>query len=466
MAIASPPRSAPTPPARGGPTVPTRRAVLGGRVRGLLGAVLVLVLVVIAYLALTASAGVQYKLVFSSDELLVLGDPVEVGGVPVGSVKEITLNHQDKALVTVSVNSSLTPLHQGTSAEIRVPSLSGVADRYVALTPGPNNYPALPAGATIAKTSSPVDLDELFNSLNPKTRRGLQQVIEGFADQYSGVEGDVNSAVGYFPSTLQSLDHVFAELTHDERTFTDFLINVAQATSVIGSRSASLQSLIGNADATFAAIGSQQEDLESGLKQLPETLTQGTDTFKALPSTLSALTRLVTLSKTDTTTLPSLFERLAPLLVEATPVVHDLSVAIDKPGPDNDLTDAALALPNLAKTLQTASPNTVKALHEGLPDSALFAPYAPDLEGFIRGFGEATAYYDADGHYAHVLPQFDTFKLETENTLKPVTPQEGLQGLKTGQLTRCPGAATAPAGDGSSPFADGGLLGCNPAEVP
>ena len=58
------------------------------------------------------------------------------------------------------------------------------------------------------------------------------------------------------------------------------------------------------------------------------------------------------------------------------------------------------------------------------------------------------------------------FALGANNTLTPVTPQQGLAGLKTGQLRRCPGSATQPAADGSSPFIDNALLGCDPSEIP
>jgi phospholipid/cholesterol/gamma-HCH transport system substrate-binding protein len=44
--------------------------------------------------------------------------------------------------------------------------------------------------------------------------------------------------------------------------------------------------------------------------------------------------------------------------------------------------------------------------------------------------------------------------------------KQGLANLKTGQLQRCPGSATQPAADGSSPFTDTGQLECNPAETP
>jgi phospholipid/cholesterol/gamma-HCH transport system substrate-binding protein len=422
--------------------------------------------VLIVYLVTSGPSGAEYRLLFSTAELLVKGNQVQVGGVPVGTVNEITLTPGNKAMVKISVNGSLTPLHRGTSAEIRIPSLSGVANRYVALTPGPNNFPPLREGAVISNTKSPVALDELFNTLNPRTRRGLQQVIEGFALQYAGVEPQVNESVHYFPSTLRALTHVFAELTRDEKTFSEFLVNAAEATSVIGARSEALTSLIGNADTTFQAIGSEQRNLARGLHELPNTLVQGTRTFSELGPTLSSLTRLANVSRADTKQLPLLFERLRPLLYEATPVLRNLGLAISAPGPNNDLTEAALELPALARTLESASPHTVKALREGLPDTAFFGPYSPDLQGLFRNFGQGTAYYDANGHYAHVLPGFNGFKLGAENTLTPTTPVQGLEGLKTEQLRRCPGVATAPAADGSSPFTAGGILGCNPAEVP
>ena len=59
------------------------------------------------------------------------------------------------------------------------------------------------------------------------------------------------------------------------------------------------------------------------------------------------------------------------------------------------------------------------------------------------------------------------FKLGENNTLTPASsPTAALEGLKSGQLRRCPGAATAPAADGSSPFVDGELLSCDPSETP
>ena len=61
-------------------------------------------------------------------------------------------------------------------------------------------------------------------------------------------------------------------------------------------------------------------------------LRQGNQTFAQLLSTLAALRRLVDVSKPDTKTLGPFFAHLRPLLSEATPVLHNLSQAINRPG--------------------------------------------------------------------------------------------------------------------------------------
>ena len=98
---------------------------------------------------------------------------MQVGGRRIGSVREIALTDDNQAEITIKVQEPYAPLHEGTTALIRATSLSGIANRYIALTPGPNSNPKLPEGATLGtdKTTSIVDLDQLFNTLDPKTRR-------------------------------------------------------------------------------------------------------------------------------------------------------------------------------------------------------------------------------------------------------------------------------------------------------
>jgi phospholipid/cholesterol/gamma-HCH transport system substrate-binding protein len=426
------------------------------------------VVLVVAYLVFAGGGGATYHLEFAEADQLVRGNQVQVGGVPVGSVTNIELTHDFKALVTIHVDSSLTPLHEGTTAVVRVPSLSSVANRYIALSPGPNNRPALASGARLpaSATKEVTDLDQLFNTFNPKTRKGLQQFIQGTAEQYVGQSRNLGLTTEYFPPGLAATDHFFAELVRDQPVFTNFLVETAKAVTTIGARKDELTGLIENANKTFQAIGLHQRSLAEGLRELPLALRQGNRTFTALPSTFAALKQLVDASKPTSVPLTRLFTKLRPLLITGTPVVRNLSLAFSRPGPNNDLTDFVRALPALAQALTTAEPAGVTSLRESVPITAFFGPYSPDLEGTLREFGQTTAYYDANGHYARISPVFPDFTLGSNNNLAPAPIQQALAQLKTGQLRRCPGGATQPAADGSSPFVDSELLSCDPTQTP
>jgi phospholipid/cholesterol/gamma-HCH transport system substrate-binding protein len=466
----SPPASTPPPPPRAG-SAPrgSGRALPPSAGRLLAAGALAIVVAIVAYLVFAGGGGANYQLIFGEAGQLVRGDQVQVGGVTVGNVTNIVLTRDFKARITIHVNSSLTPLHEGTVAQVRVPSLATVANRYIALTPGPNNAPALAAGSTLpaSATREVVDLDQLFNTLNPKTRTGLQQVIQGFAEQYAGSSRAYGTSVEYTPAALSATDHFLSELIRDQPVFTSFLVETAKAVTTIGARSEQLTDLIENANTTFTAIGSQQAALAQGLRELPVTLRQGTRTFVQFPAAFAALTQLVNASRPTTKPLEKYFPSLRSLLITATTPVHNFSLAFSRPGPNNDLTDWANVLPALAKELSVASPSTVTALRESVPITAVFGPYTPDLNGTLRTFGQATSYYDANGHYARVNPVFPDFTLGSNNNLTPAAnSQQALAGLLRGQLRRCPGAATQPAADSSSPFTDGELLSCDPTEVP
>ena len=467
MATTTPPKPPTAPPPRDPPARPAGPS-RGRFVRPLAIGALALIVLIVAYIVFAGGGSSTYKLEFAEGDQLVRGDQVQVGGVPVGSVKDIELTHDFKALITVSVNSSLVPLHQGTTAQVRVPSLSSVANRYIALSPGPNNAPALSAGARLpaSATGNVTDLDQLFNTLNPKTRKGLQQFIQGTAEQYVGQGKSLQGATEYFAPSLSATDHFFAELVRDQSTFTNFLVETAKAVTTIGARKEQLSDLVENANTTFTAIGDEQTNLAQGLKALPVTLRQGNRTFADLPSTFQALTKLVNASRPTVQPLTKLFDKLQPLLTTATPVVTNFAQAFSRPGPNNDLTDFVRALPALATSLESSTAAAIPADRESIPITAFFGPYSPDLQGTLREFGQTTAYYDANGHYARISPVFPDFALNSKNNLEPASASQALAPLKTGQLRKCPGAATQPAADGSSPFTDSEQLSCDPSEHP
>jgi phospholipid/cholesterol/gamma-HCH transport system substrate-binding protein len=93
----------------------------------------------------------------------------------------------------------------------------GHRNRYIALTPGPNNAEGLPANALLDtdKTTPIVDLDQLFNTLDPDAREDLQNVIQGSAQQFEGKGEEANEAAG---SSTGALDHARARQRADAST--------------------------------------------------------------------------------------------------------------------------------------------------------------------------------------------------------------------------------------------------------
>ena len=437
--------------------------------RGLATGALV-VAAVVAILLLTGSSKHEYTLVFQSAGQLVKDNDVQVGGRRIGRVADIKLSDKNLAEVRVQVDEPYAPLHLGTTATIRSGSLSGVANRYISLAPGPNSAPKLDDGATLGldRTTTSVDLDQLFDTLDPEARKSLQQVIKGSSQQYDGKGAKANEALKYFDPALSTTSQLVNELDRDQQSLQDFIIYTARATTALASRRDDLSSLVGNANTTAGAIASESASLDQALTALPRTLRQANTTFVNLRSTLDDLDELVDASKPVAPRLAPFFAQLRPLLRDAQPTVKDLRTLISRPGAGNDLIDLLRKQPQLTKVATPTFQHTIKGLQQSTPVLQFIRPYAPDLIGWFRDFGQSTANYDANGHFARISPIVNAFQFTDTpagGTLTALKPAERQVGLQSGKVRRCPGAATQSAADGSNPYAPEGS-DCDSSIVP
>jgi phospholipid/cholesterol/gamma-HCH transport system substrate-binding protein len=466
----------------GGPSDERDRGSVASRVLAL-GA-LIAVVVLVTVLLLGGGSGHDYKLLFQTGGQLVKGNQVLIGGTPVGSVDDISLTDNNQAQVSINVDQ---PLHQGSTAVIRATSLSGVANHYISITPGPNNAPQLPNDATLtgADTTTPVDLDQLFDTFNGPARKSLRLLIQGFAQTYVGKGEQANKTYKYFAPSLDATDRVLGELNRDQGVLTNFIVNSGRVFTTINSRSNDLTNLVSNADQALGAIASQNRSFDQALAVLPSTLRQGNTTFVNLRAALDDLDPLINTTKTATRDLDPFLRRLAPVLHRSVPVFTDLRKVVNLPGPNNDLADSVKALPKLEPKARTAFPAAVNASNASLPFIRFARPYAPDLFGAFTALGQVTAFYDANGHFARVQPaNANVFHYctagdtspqcvggggtYTTNELAPIPPGEQFNDLNFKVYKRCPGGSTQPIA-GSNPFTDNGNLGpgdCNTADVP
>jgi phospholipid/cholesterol/gamma-HCH transport system substrate-binding protein len=433
---------------------------------------LVLAVAIVAWLlVLRGSAGHEYTFVFENAGQLVRDNDVQVGGRRVGSITDIELTDDNQAAVTVKVEEPFAPLREGTEATIRLTSLSGIANRYIALAMGPGDAQELDDGAVLRTnaTTSVVDLDQLFNTLDERTRGSLQDVVKGFAAQYEGKAAEAGMAAEYFNPLLSTSRRLVGELTEDEPALTRLIIDSANLSTALAEKRGDLAALVGNTNATARAIGSENVALGRALGVLPTTLRRANTTFVNLRATLDDLDVLVAESKPATRELAPFLRELRPLVADARPTIRDLSTLVRRPGEDNDLVEATQKLPELQRVATPAFRDGTQALQRLQPVLEFIRPYAPEFTGWLRDFGVSSANYDANGHYARIQPIFNAFQFHDTpggGVLTPLSPSQRFDGLITNQLRRCPGAASQPPPDGSAPWRDSsGTLDCDPSQT-
>jgi phospholipid/cholesterol/gamma-HCH transport system substrate-binding protein len=425
---------------------------------------LVVAAILVATLLLGGDSTTKYKAVFENAGQLVRDDDVQIGGRRVGSITDIRLTDDNRAIVDFEVEEGFVPLREGTRALVKATSLSGIANRYIVLTPG--SGPELEEGATLAEdsTTSIVEIDQLFNTLDDRTRKGLQDVIQGSATQFRDKGDRANEATKYFNPTLSTTRRLVNEIGRDERTLQRFLIDGAKAMTALAEKRATLTELVSNANEASQGIAAENDALSEILARLPSTMRRANSTFVNLRATLTDLDVLVAESKPATRRLAPFFRELRPLVRDLRPTIADLRRAITRRGPNNDLLDLTRKAPRLAEVARPALRNTTAAIRQSLPVLDFSRPYLPELTGWFRDFGQAGANYDANGHFGRIQPLFNNFQFRDDpagGMLYPQDPDNRLEGVETGNLRRCPGAASQPAADGSAPFTDDGL-DCDP----
>jgi phospholipid/cholesterol/gamma-HCH transport system substrate-binding protein len=429
-----------------------------GRVAAVGALVAAIVLVGLILFAGGGVGGYTVKARFLNAGQLVKGNPVQVGGVAIGSVKGIHITDDGQAEITMSIDGDHAPLRQGTRAEIRQFSQSGLANRYVDLSLPPNTDQKIPDGGVIPtdKTVTQVDLDELYNTLDARTRTALQDFFKGSAAQWHDQAAEANVGFEYLNPALSTSRRLFNELTKDTPLLQRFLVDSSRMVTALASRRDDLAGLIGNLNDTTRALGSQKEALAESIGRLPPFMRRANTTFVDLRSTLDAVDPLVEASKPVAKRLGPFLSQARAFAADAKPTVRDLSVTIRHAGRANDLIDLMRTFNplNQIATVQKnrtyapggtkhsvgnvrgAFPETVDALKGGSQEFAFARPYTSDFLGWFDDFSTTGGGFDALGATARGFITMSELLHKDSIAFK--------------QYKRCPGAAEAPAKDGSN----------------
>jgi phospholipid/cholesterol/gamma-HCH transport system substrate-binding protein len=428
--------------------------------RRVLAAAALLVAVVVVGVVLVGSRGGSYTVHarFQNASQLVKGNLVQVAGVPVGKIQGIDLTPDGQADVRMKItDAGYRPLRRGTRAIVRQASLSGVANRYIDLQlPAADHQQTIPTGGVIdqSDTTTAVDLDQLFNTFDPKTRKALSGVIRGYASSYAGKGAEANAGWAYLNPSLAASSRLFKALDSDTPALKRFISQSSQLVGDLAARRSDLAGLVDHLATTTGALGRQKQALSTAIGDLPDFMRRADTTFVNLRATLDDLAPLVDESKPVAKKLRPFFAELRPLARDARPTLRDLSALVRSPGASNDLielTKSSVPLRDAAvgptrrngKERDGAFPGSTKALKQATPELATARPYAPDLTGWFDDFSHS-GLYDALGGASRAAPYVNLFAPVNgvlKPLLEPATQSEAFKNATSlDQRWRCPGS--------------------------
>ncbi len=265
----------------------------------LVGATTVLFVLIGVLLAYNANQGLPFvptrelKVDIGDGSNLVAGNDVREGGFRIGLVSALHPVELPGGVVgaqlTLKLNTSNGKVPVDSRVSIVPRSVLGL--KYVDLEKGTSSQ-IIPDGGTlpITQTNVPVQVDDLLNTFDVKTRSAIQLGLLESGNLLAARGSSVNDTISNLPPLLTHLEPV-AKLLSDPRTGLSRLLSALDNFMGTVAPVAQINArLFGELATTFEAISRDPNALEATIRESPPTLAVSTDSLAAQQPLLSDLT--------------------------------------------------------------------------------------------------------------------------------------------------------------------------------
>ena len=290
----------------------------------LVGAVTVLVTIVAVFLSYNANSGLPFvptydlKAHVPNAAQLVRGNEVRIGGARVGAISDIDPRRDESgrpyAELLLKLNQSVEPLPADSTILVRPRSALGL--KYLEITPGTGKA-GFQAGSVIPLRQArprPVEIDEVFNMFDARTRQGARNSLQGLGDGFAGRGEALNLAIGELRPLLDDLEPVAANLAAPQTRLDRFFKELGDAAGEAAPVAEQQASLFVNMDATFAALAAiARPHLQETISESPPTEDVGIRQFPLQRPFIRNSTALFRELRPGVRTLPA----AAPILADA-----------------------------------------------------------------------------------------------------------------------------------------------------
>jgi virulence factor Mce-like protein len=217
-----------------------------------------------------APQGYRIEAEFGDAVQLAQQSDVRISGVSVGRVVSVGLDrHTGLTRAVMEIDHQYAPRPADTRAILRQKSLLG--ETYVELSPGSQNAPKLPDGATLPRgqVAPTVELDQILSTFDPTTRRAFMVWMQQGGIALTNRGEDFNAAFAALYPFATNVDSVLSVLRRDSAATSALLSDGGQVFGALARSPAQLQGLVRNANAVFASTAARDTALTAAVRALP-----------------------------------------------------------------------------------------------------------------------------------------------------------------------------------------------------
>ena len=246
-----------------------------------------------------------YKIEIYNAFGLVSGSDVRVAGVNVGSITDLTVNEEKRAVITVEVEGDMTRFGDETTCESNPQSL--IAEYFLDCDPAGE---PLPEGGTIpaSQVRQTVQPDIVANTMREPFRRRLTLLINEFGTALAGNPENLREAIRLGAPALSEFEEATEILANQAEMIRDFNVNSERISAELAAKRERIVEFIDEAEDVAATALERREDVSRGFDLFDDYINELRPTLTQLNETAQQQT---------------------PLLVslrEAAPELYDLSV--------------------------------------------------------------------------------------------------------------------------------------------
>jgi phospholipid/cholesterol/gamma-HCH transport system substrate-binding protein len=248
--------------------------------------------------------GYRIRVSFESAGQLATQADVRIAGVSVGKVIDKSIDPQgNRTFATIQMQNKYAPVHQDARAILRAKTILG--ETYVELTPGTPGSKTVPDGGLLRRgeVQPAVQLDSVFNALDPSTRHAFQVWQQELSLAVHGNDQNLNSVLGNLPQFAADATDILRVLDIQHGAVVRLVQNGGTVFSALTQDQSALRNLITSAATTFHATASVNNSLA--------------DTFHVFPTFLNE-------TKATMTRLKAFALDTDPLTKQLLPVASDL----------------------------------------------------------------------------------------------------------------------------------------------